>query len=77
MNEGSKIRELHHHLSDGLAVLGRQLDIQDDLPGILAKNSFHHVEHKKLSVPLGSWPKDAKLVLLTPVRKKQQLKTLT
>ena len=69
MNEGSKIRDLHRHLSDGLAALGRQLDIQDDLPRILEENGFHDLNHLEWHVPLGPWPKDKELVLLNLVKK--------
>ena len=75
-NEESKIQELHRHLSDGLAALGRQLDIQDDLPQILQENGFRDLNHLKWHVPLGPWPKDMELVLLIPVEKEKPLTAL-
>jgi len=62
MGSESKIRDIHRHLSHGLAALGRQLDIHDKLPQILEENSFHNLKHREFSVPLGRWPKDEELV---------------
>ena len=76
MNEGSEIRDLHRHLSDGLAALGRQLDIQDDLPQILEENGFRDLNHREWPVPLGPWPKDEELVLLDLVNKERPLTAL-
>lgn len=70
MNEESKIRDLHHHLSDGLAALGLQLDVQDNLRQVLQETGFRDISHLIWRVPLGTWPKDERLVLLNLVEKK-------
>ncbi|KAK5291059.1 hypothetical protein LTR99_010975 [Exophiala xenobiotica] len=64
MNRGNKLQQLFEHLSLAIGNLGRKLAVADDIEELLHKQGFQNIKHDKIKVPLGGWPKDARLGLV-------------
>ncbi|KAK5261838.1 hypothetical protein LTR40_001474 [Exophiala xenobiotica] len=80
MNRGNKLQQLFEHLSLAIGNLGRKLAVADDIEELLHKQGFQNIKHDKIKVPLGGWPKDARLtkdsVLILPKKSNGRMRRI-